>query len=468
MRHFPLPSFSSKNEHLGWHLKDTQSRYQVVFMNLEPNASWPAEIHNDMDQIFIIVSGSGMGKAGAKKVLLNPGDVLTIPAGIEHEVASLDMGMQLWTIYTPVVPGQFQHDIPPTVSTKEQLRAALVDAPVEYQESMTALLQRMEAVDDGQEDAHAHLLVSAAQEWVELIGKRAGVRRRRRKSVKKVGPARRKKTASPKSARRGRSKSKSQEKRRGRSPGKTSPRSKEEKAGPRKSKSKSPGSGKTKEKRKSRSPGGKPSPRSKEEKAERRRSKSQSSLGGGGAPKQTLSKERKKEKKAEKRSQSPPAFSSRGYSTTTTTGGGSAWARPVTTPPPPPASSGYSPVVSPRGSSSSWSSSSSGGYSPVVSPRSYSPPASPTLPPRRQTSPPRIPPRPTQPIPTPARFSPTVSPSVSPPQSPRPTRPVPAIPSKSTPSAIVFHNKFENKTVTRFTDGGGTKKMDLDGNPLPD
>lgn len=203
-----------------WELKDSQSRYQVVFMNLESNADWPKESHPGMDQLFFILSGSGTATAGTKEVSLQPGDVLTIPAGTEHAVAASTQGMQLWTVYTPVVPGVFEHK-----NVQEELRAALEVAPLEYQDSMMSLLQRMEAVAIGEYDEHAHLLESAAQQWTQLVGKKMRVagRRRARRSPKKKPSLGRGRSKSPRKRSPGRLGRKKSPGRKTKSPGKKSP-----------------------------------------------------------------------------------------------------------------------------------------------------------------------------------------------------------------------------------------------------
>jgi mannose-6-phosphate isomerase-like protein (cupin superfamily) len=240
-----------------WELKDSQSRYQVVFMNLESNADWPKESHPGMDQLFFILSGSGTATAGTKEVSLQPGDVLTIPAGTEHAVTASAQGMQLWTVYTPVVPGVFEHK-----NVQEELRAALEVAPLEYQDSMMSLLQRMEAVAIGEYDEHAHLLESAAQQWTQLVGKkmRAAGRRGRRSPKKKPSLGRGRSTSPRK-----------------RSPGRLG-------------RKKSPG-------RKSKSPGG------------RRNKSKDSATSRSTSPKETKSQRRRQRKKDLRRSasSSPPS-----------------------------------------------------------------------------------------------------------------------------------------------------------------
>jgi mannose-6-phosphate isomerase-like protein (cupin superfamily) len=176
-------------------VRERQARYELVLVRLGPNEEIPQEVHQSMDQLFFVVSGSGIAN---ERLLLRVGNALTIPAGTSHVIRALEGGMTLWTVYIPLIHGQFIH------TAMEELRNALPDAPAEHIETIESLLSRMESADD---DPHTHLLMGAAQEWTEFIGARArrsgGRRRRTRKP-----PVLKKKKKKP-SARRSRSRSNS-------------------------------------------------------------------------------------------------------------------------------------------------------------------------------------------------------------------------------------------------------------------
>lgn len=448
-----MKHFSSAASAGGWNLRDTQSRYQVVFMNLEPNANWPKETHPGMDQLFFVFSGTGKAKSGATNtILLQPGDALTVPAGVEHEIAALERGLQMWSVYTPVKPGVFQHDLLP----QEKLRAVLADAPPEYQGTIESLLQRMEAVAAGQTDEHAHLLVEAAQQWTELIGKRGGgsigVRRRRRRQrkspAKKGTPrgrsksrsrsgSRRRSTSAKKKTPRGRSKSRSQS-------GQTkSAGSGKQTSRPRKKSTTPPRRGRSKSnsptKKNNKSPATKirksnsrsPNRRNKKSTSPRR-TRSQSNSPKIKDRKSSSNRSpRKRTSRGRRRSSSPSAV------TTTTNryndyGPGSTW-----------------------GSSAGQTD---------LRPVDYIPPArrglqqtefTPDSPPMRQTGfTPTV--RPTAMTAPPVNYSRSSSASSSPVVSPRPTRLVPRRP----PGEVVVDDK------TYSGDGGRVERFDLDGNPL--
>lgn len=418
-----MKHFSSTNVPQGWNLKDSQQRYQVVFMNLEPGASWPKESHPRMDQLFFVVSGTGKAMSGTRSVTLRPGDALTIPAGTEHEVAALESGMKLWTVYTPVEPGVFQHNDP---SLKEELRAALVDAPLEFQNTVQSLLHRMEAHDAGiQHDEHAYLLEGAAKEWIELIGRRAGrrarSRRRRSKSRSRSRGRRRSKSRSPKKQGKSKSRSRSRGRRQSKSRSPT-------KGGARQRKSKS----RSKSRGRSKSGGGgggvsvKKQGKSKSRSRSRGRRQSKSGEGGGGSvsvkkqgKSKSRSRSRRERRRQQRRSQSPST------SRFDTFGPNSSW--------------GTSTDGAPRLYSTTYAPAS------TSSPRLYSTSYPSAVSPTTTISPPTSP-RPTRPVPLPP-----VSPTVSPPTSPRPTRPVPAVPGK-----IVLGG------TTRYTDEGRATRIEVE------
>jgi mannose-6-phosphate isomerase-like protein (cupin superfamily) len=64
----------------------TTKRSQTAMMTLAPGASTgrKAEAHKKSDQVLLVLGGKLSGTVGRKKVHLQKGDVLLIPAGARH------------------------------------------------------------------------------------------------------------------------------------------------------------------------------------------------------------------------------------------------------------------------------------------------------------------------------------------------------------------------------------------------
>ncbi len=58
----------------------------------------PQEPH-DQDEIYIVLSGTGTFLRGEETVAFVPGDILFVPAGMEHRFESFSEGFQTWVVF---------------------------------------------------------------------------------------------------------------------------------------------------------------------------------------------------------------------------------------------------------------------------------------------------------------------------------------------------------------------------------
>ena len=78
---------SNINEATEWfEVLQTSKRSQTAMMTLLPGRATgkKAEAHKKSDQVLLMLSGKLFGKVGRKRVSLEKGDVLLIPAGTPH------------------------------------------------------------------------------------------------------------------------------------------------------------------------------------------------------------------------------------------------------------------------------------------------------------------------------------------------------------------------------------------------
>ncbi len=57
------------------------------------------QVKHERDEIYIIQSGQGIFKRGEETVRFNSGDVLFVPAGIEHRFASFSGEFRAWVLF---------------------------------------------------------------------------------------------------------------------------------------------------------------------------------------------------------------------------------------------------------------------------------------------------------------------------------------------------------------------------------
>lgn len=103
---------------------NTTERSQLVLMSVPAGGEIGQETHEDTDQILVFVEGNGEAVfGGVEKRPVNPGDVVVVPAGTQHNfIANGGEPLKLFTIYTP------PHHRPGTVhATKADADADIAD-----------------------------------------------------------------------------------------------------------------------------------------------------------------------------------------------------------------------------------------------------------------------------------------------------------------------------------------------------
>jgi mannose-6-phosphate isomerase-like protein (cupin superfamily) len=103
---------------------NTTERSQLVLMSVPAGGEIGQETHEDTDQILVFVKGGGEAVfGGVDRRPVNPGDVVVVPAGTQHNfIANGAEPLKLFTIYTP------PHHRPGTVhATKADADADIAD-----------------------------------------------------------------------------------------------------------------------------------------------------------------------------------------------------------------------------------------------------------------------------------------------------------------------------------------------------
>lgn len=54
---------------------------------------------HEQDELYVVISGSGIFLNNGKRVVFNPGDVLFVAAGIEHRFEDFTDGFSTWVIF---------------------------------------------------------------------------------------------------------------------------------------------------------------------------------------------------------------------------------------------------------------------------------------------------------------------------------------------------------------------------------
>ena len=74
---------------------------QWVRMALKPGEEIGLETHNDVDQFFLVASGSGRAQVGNNYLPLQAYSVVIVSKGTQHNVTAGEAGLVLYTMYTP-------------------------------------------------------------------------------------------------------------------------------------------------------------------------------------------------------------------------------------------------------------------------------------------------------------------------------------------------------------------------------
>jgi mannose-6-phosphate isomerase-like protein (cupin superfamily) len=79
----------------------TSEHAQVVTMSLLGGEDIGSEVH-DLDQLIFVVAGSGVTVLNGAESKIEPGSLIVVPEGAEHNVMNTSEDkMKLYTIYTP-------------------------------------------------------------------------------------------------------------------------------------------------------------------------------------------------------------------------------------------------------------------------------------------------------------------------------------------------------------------------------
>ena len=57
------------------------------------------QVKHERDEIYVIQSGQGIFKRGEETVRFDAGDVLFVPAGVEHRFASFSSEFKAWVLF---------------------------------------------------------------------------------------------------------------------------------------------------------------------------------------------------------------------------------------------------------------------------------------------------------------------------------------------------------------------------------
>lgn len=75
---------------------------QVVLMNIPPGGEIGMETHAHVDQVLVIVAGTGVAMFDGDERPVEAGILVHVPAGSRHNVVNDGTGdLQLYTIYAP-------------------------------------------------------------------------------------------------------------------------------------------------------------------------------------------------------------------------------------------------------------------------------------------------------------------------------------------------------------------------------
>ena len=80
----------------------TGAHTQLVIMTIPPDGEIGVETHDENDQILSFVSGLGKAVVGGKTKKVAAGDVVVVPAGVEHNFLNDGPNpLVLYTVYGP-------------------------------------------------------------------------------------------------------------------------------------------------------------------------------------------------------------------------------------------------------------------------------------------------------------------------------------------------------------------------------
>ena len=90
----------------------TTARSQLTLMALKPGEDIGVETHFDGDQIFLVLSGTGVASLNGVNVPVRVNSLVAVPAGTEHDIRNTGRGLlRLMTVFAPPQhrPGTVHH-----------------------------------------------------------------------------------------------------------------------------------------------------------------------------------------------------------------------------------------------------------------------------------------------------------------------------------------------------------------------
>ena len=106
----------------------TGQHTQVVAMTLQPGEDIGAEVHPDNDQVLVFTEGSVRAEVAGETRAVGAGDLVVVPAGIEHNFTNTGSGpVRLLTVYGP--PDHAPDTVHRTKADAEAAEAAGDDEP---------------------------------------------------------------------------------------------------------------------------------------------------------------------------------------------------------------------------------------------------------------------------------------------------------------------------------------------------
>lgn len=81
---------------------ETGEHTQVVVMSIPPDGEIGEEVHEDNDQLLIVVSGEARLLLGDEETEFEEGDAVLVPAGVNHNVMNAgNDSLKIITTYSP-------------------------------------------------------------------------------------------------------------------------------------------------------------------------------------------------------------------------------------------------------------------------------------------------------------------------------------------------------------------------------
>lgn len=101
MEHFTITTVADRSadfRRVLW----TGEHTQLVIMTIPPGGEIGEEVHDGIDQILTFVSGTGEARVDGEKKAVEPGDLVVVPSGVQHNFVNTGPNpLVLYTVYGP-------------------------------------------------------------------------------------------------------------------------------------------------------------------------------------------------------------------------------------------------------------------------------------------------------------------------------------------------------------------------------